>query len=209
MRFSSNPGPERINSFDKGSSGQFYPISKMGFTALLRQTYLDADWYQSKGNTDYRDNSLEAWIALQDLPQFFDAPGWLQVLRADQLGDEFGKQYIIRGNGNEYQRLAEIKATNAPLIIPINFPDAYDVSDPYDAQHVALEDMMHWGTSPHQPWKAGRTGHQLCHYRRWTQGEKRLLEKPAQSRSIRALSRRGLESTYLHARATHPDRTTG
>ena len=145
-------------SFDKGSSGQFYPISKMGFTALLRQTYLDADWYQSKGNTDYRDNSLEAWVALQDLPQFFDAPGWLQVLRADQLGDEFGKQYIIRGNGNEYQRLAEIKATNAPLIIPINFPDAYDVSDPYDAQHVALEDMMHWELAPTNPGKLAEQG---------------------------------------------------
>ena len=145
-------------SFDKGSSGQFYPISKMGFTALLRQTYLDADWYQSKGNTDYRDNSLEAWIALQDLPQFFDAPGWLQMLRADQLGDEFGKQYIIRGNGNEYQRLAEIKATNAPLIIPINFPDAYDVSDPYDAQHVALEDMMHWELAPTNPGKLAEQG---------------------------------------------------
>ena len=135
-------------SFDKGSSKQFYPISKMGCIALLRQTYLDAAWYQTSRNDDYHDESLEAWIAQQDLPQFFDAPGWLQLLRADQLGDEFGVQYVLRGNGNEYQRLDEIQATQASLIIPINFPDAYDVEDPYDAEHISLQDMKHWELAP-------------------------------------------------------------
>lgn len=135
-------------SFDKGSSGQSYPISKMGSIALLRQTYYDADWYQSAGNKSYVDNSLEAWNALQHVPQIFDAPGWIQILRADKLGDEFGIQYIIRGSGNEYQRLDKIKAANAPLIVPVNFPNPYDVDDPYDAQQVALEDMMHWELAP-------------------------------------------------------------
>ena len=135
-------------SFDKGSSKQYYPISKMGFIALLRQTYLDAAWYQTNRNDDYLDESLEAWMALQDLPQFFDAPGWIQLLRADQLGDEFGVQYILRGNGDEYQRLDEVKATNASVIIPLNFPDAYDVDDPYDAENVTLKDMMHWELAP-------------------------------------------------------------
>jgi imidazolonepropionase-like amidohydrolase len=135
-------------SFDKGSSQQYYPVSKMGFIALLRQTYLDAEWYQSEGNQDYRDNTLEAWIAAQNLPQVFDAPGWVQILRADQLGDEFGKQYIIRGKGDEYQRLDAIKATNAPIIVPINYPDPFDVDDPYEARHVALQDMKHWELAP-------------------------------------------------------------
>ena len=135
-------------SFDKGSSQQYYPISKMGFMALLRQTYLDAAWYQSTTNENYVDNSLMAWNALQELPQVFEAPGWIQILRADKLGDEFGVQYIIRGNGDEYQRLDEIKATNASLIVPVNFPDAYEVDDPYDAQDVRLKDMMHWELAP-------------------------------------------------------------
>src|SRR5690606_446798 len=116
---------------------------KMGFMALLRQTYLDAAWYQSAANEGYVDNSLMAWNTLQELPQIFEAPGWMQILRADKLGDEFGVQYIIRGNGDEYQRLDAIKATNAPLIVPVSFPDAYDVDDPYDAQNVRLKDMMH------------------------------------------------------------------
>ncbi len=138
-------------SFDKGSSKQYYPISKMGFIALLRQTYLDAQWYQSDNNKDYVDNTLEAWIGLQDIPQVFDAPGWLQELRADQLGDEFGKQYIIRGSGNEYQRLQALKATDAPLIIPLTFPDAFDVDDPYDARYLDFKDMKHWELAPTNP----------------------------------------------------------
>ncbi len=135
-------------SFDKGSSTQYYPISKMGFIALLRQTYLDAAWYQSAANQDYSDISLQAWNSLQDLPQIFDAPGWLQMLRADKLGDEFGKQYILCGSGDEYQRLEEIKATQAPLIVPVNFPAPFDVNDPYDAQDIDLEEMMHWELAP-------------------------------------------------------------
>ena len=145
-------------SFGKGSSPQYYPISKMGFLALLRQTYLDAAWYPTQRNDDYRDESLEAWIAQQDLPQFFDAPGWLQMLRADQLGDEFGVQYILRGNGDAYQRLDAMAATNAALIVPLTFPDAYDVSDPYDAEHVVLQDMMHWELAPTNPGRLATRG---------------------------------------------------
>jgi hypothetical protein len=33
-------------SLSKGSSTQDYPNSLMGSVALLRQTYLDADWYK-------------------------------------------------------------------------------------------------------------------------------------------------------------------
>ena len=145
-------------SFDKGSSKQFYPISDMGFVALLRQTYLDAAWYQTQRNDDYRDESLAAWVDQQDLPQFFDAPGWLALLRADQLGDEFGVQYVLRGSGDEYQRLEQIKATDASLIIPINFPKAYDVEDPYDAQHVSLPDMKHWELAPTNPGRLAAQG---------------------------------------------------
>ncbi len=35
-------------SFNKGTSTQSYPSSMMGSIALLRQTYLDAQWYKTK-----------------------------------------------------------------------------------------------------------------------------------------------------------------
>lgn len=135
-------------SFNRGTSRQIYPSSLMGFIALLRQTYLDADWYNKQNPKPFRDLSLEGWIASQGLPQIFEANGWINVLRADRVGDEFGKQYIIRGTGDEYQRLSEIKATNAPLIIPVSFPDAFDVEDPIDAEQVTVADMKHWELAP-------------------------------------------------------------
>ncbi len=138
-------------SFNRGTSRQNYPISLMGFVALLRQTQLNADWYFKQPNKSFKDLSLEAWTASQSLPQIFEANSWINDLRADKLGDEFGKQYIIRGGGDEYQRIAEIKATNASLIIPINFPEAYDVEDTFDADRTSLTEMKHWELAPTNP----------------------------------------------------------
>ena len=135
-------------SFSKGSSKQLYPISSMGFIAVLRQTYLDAKWYNAQTPRPFKDLSLEHWILSQSLPQVFDANSWMSDLRADKLGDEFGVQYIIKGGGDEYQRIAEIKATNAQFIIPLNYPAAYDVSDPFDAKEVSLAKMKHWELAP-------------------------------------------------------------
>ena len=138
-------------SFTKGSSKQLYPISSMGFIAVLRQTYLDAKWYKAQSPRPYKDLSLEHWELSQSLPQIFDANGWMSDLRADKLGDEFGIQYIIKGGGDEYQRIAEIKATGAQFIIPINYPAAYDVDDAFDAKEVSLEKMKHWEMAPTNP----------------------------------------------------------
>ncbi len=131
-------------SFTKGSSKQLYPISIMGYIAVLRQTYLDAKWYKAQNPRPFKDLSLEHWVLSQSLPQIFDANGWMNDLRADKLGDEFGVQYIIKGGGDEYQRIAEIKATGAQFIIPVKYPDTYDVNDPFDAKEVSLEQMKHW-----------------------------------------------------------------
>ena len=134
-------------SFDKGSSGQQYPSSIMGVVALLRQTYIDGQWYKTQD--DQTNLSLKAWNDVQSLPQVFEANGGkLRVLLADQIADEFGAQYIVKGNGDEYQRLNEIKAANVPLILPVNFPDAYDVEDPVAALDVSLADMKHWEMAP-------------------------------------------------------------
>jgi len=134
-------------SFSRGVSSQPYPSSLMGSIALFRQMYLDAEWY--KNNPTQETNiSLEYWNKNQDLPQIFDAGDKLNILRADKIGDEFGKQYIIRGNGDEYQRLDAVKATNAKLIIPVNYPDALDVENPYEATMVELDKLKHWELAP-------------------------------------------------------------
>jgi len=136
-------------SFDKGSSKQNFPVSLMGSIALLRQTYMDASWYKS--SQTFTDLSLDSWISQQSLPQIFEANDKLNVLRVDAVGDEFGVQYIIKGGGDEYQRISEIKSTKASLIIPVNFPKAYDVADPIDANNISLTDMKHWELAPTNP----------------------------------------------------------
>ncbi len=138
-------------SFDKGSSTQDYPNSLMGCIALLRQTYLDASWYKTKPNEEGTNLSLQAWNNNQTLPQIFETNDKWNALRADKIGDEFGVQYIIKAGGNEYQRINEIKATNASFIVPVNFPVAMDVEDPNDARQVALSDLKHWELAPTNP----------------------------------------------------------
>ncbi|MGB1206532.1 MAG: amidohydrolase family protein [Chitinophagales bacterium] len=135
-------------SFDKGESSQDYPSSLMGSIALLRQTYYDAQWYKAGQNVAEFNLSLDSWNNIQNLPQIFEASDRLSVLRADKVGDEFGVQYIFKGNGDEYKRLDALKNTNASFILPLNFPDAYDVEDPFDASNVSLSDMKHWELAP-------------------------------------------------------------
>lgn len=149
-------------SLEKGTSTQNYPSSLMGCIAVLRQTYLDAEWFGSQNPRPFADNSLEAWIQNQKLPQIFDANGWMNVLRADKLGDEFGVQYIIRGSGDEYKRVNEIKATNASLIVPVNYPEAYDVEDPFDAARVSLAEMKHWELAPTNLGALEKAGINFC-----------------------------------------------
>ncbi|HET6245623.1 MAG: amidohydrolase family protein [Bacteroidetes bacterium] len=135
-------------SFSKGKSSQDYPSSLMGSIALLKQTFLDAQWYKSLASNKEYNTSLEEWNKTQNLPQIFEATDKLTVLRADKLGDEFKVQYIIKTSGDEYQRIEDVKATNAALIVPLNFPSAYDVEDPFDARIVSIEDLKHWEMAP-------------------------------------------------------------
>jgi hypothetical protein len=88
-------------SFNKGTSTTGYPSSLMGSIALLRQSYYDALWYKSGGNTEERNLSLESMNRLSELPSFFDAGDKWNLFRADKVGDEFGVQYIIKTNVTE------------------------------------------------------------------------------------------------------------
>ncbi|WP_439129581.1 amidohydrolase family protein [Polaribacter sp.] len=135
-------------SFSKSvTSRQAYPSSRMGAMALLRQVYLDADWY-AKGNMKNTDLALKALNENKDLIQIFETNNHLDALRADKVGDEFGIQYTIVGSGDEYERINDIKSTNANFIIPVNFSNAYDVSNPLLAQQISLRDMRKWNQEP-------------------------------------------------------------
>lgn len=149
-------------SFSKGSSIQGYPSSLMGSIALLRQTYLDAQWYKSNPSAEGVNLSLKAWNEIQSLPQIFDAGDKWNDLRADRIGDEFGVQYIIKGGGNEYQRIKEIAATKAAFILSLNYPQAMDLEDPNDIRFVSLADMKHWELAPTNPGAMEKANLSFC-----------------------------------------------
>lgn len=135
-------------SFSKGSSTQSYPGSMMGTVALLRQTYLDAQWYKSNPVKEGVNISLRAFNETQSLPQIFEAGDKWADLRADRIGKEFGVQYIIKGGNNEYQRVKEIAATKAAFILPLNYPAPMDADDPNELRFTGLDDLKHWELAP-------------------------------------------------------------
>lgn len=138
-------------SLDKGSSVQSVPVSLMGSVALLRQTYLDADWFNNQQPRPFTDDTLEAWARIQTLPQIFEVPNWQMALTADKVGDEFESQYVLKTTGDSYRRVDLIKATGADLIVPLDFPEAPDVSNPLLADEVSFDDLKHWELAPFNP----------------------------------------------------------
>jgi len=135
-------------SLNKGMSPQDYPSSLMGAIALLRQTYYDAEWYKTNQSKTEYNITLEAFNKLQELPSVFEGNDKYNDLRGKKIADEFKVRYIIKGGGNEYQRLYDIQNTYSKYIIPVNYPDAIDVEDPFDAEQVSLNDLKHWEMAP-------------------------------------------------------------
>lgn len=186
-------------SFRKGSSTQNYPFSLMGCIALLRQTYLDGQWYKAEGDKEEKNLSLEAWNAAQSLPQMFETSDKLDILRIAQLGKEFNIKYLIKTTGDEYQRLDAVKTTGQPLVVSLNFPENPDVKDPYEALNVSLKELKHWELAPSNPARLEAAGIPFA----LTAAD--LKEKNKFWENLRKALEHGLsEQTALQALTYHP-----
>jgi N-acetylglucosamine-6-phosphate deacetylase len=139
-----------------------YPTSPMGAVALARQAFYDAQWYQAALAAVRADATLarpDANVALETLGRYVDAgglviadaPNELFVDRADRFAREFTLRLAIRGSGNEYRRLDEVRKTQRPVIVPLDFPKPPEVASPERAYSVSLEDLMHWHLAPENP----------------------------------------------------------
>ncbi len=152
-------------SFIRG--GQLnYPNSRMGSVALLRQAFLDADWYaraheiyrrspegQHKPETNVSLAALSAHCAAKR-PFAAYASDSLDLFRFAKIGREFGLDLWHVGTGYEYRRLDEVKTAGGRLILPLNFPKAPDVS----ADEVELRDLKHWDIAPENPARCAAEG---------------------------------------------------
>jgi imidazolonepropionase-like amidohydrolase len=135
-------------SLTRSRSADLYPSSQFGIIALLRQVNYDAQWYKQLPPGYFHDEGLEAYTSNLSLPQVFEVSNKLEIMRADKIGKEFGISYIIKGGGDEYQAIDEIKKAGNKLIVPVNFPEAPDVKDPYDAATVPYATLKHWELAP-------------------------------------------------------------
>jgi imidazolonepropionase-like amidohydrolase len=135
-------------SFDKGSSKQFYPISRMGVVSLLRQTEMDANWFANQTPRPFADVTLEAYTETDSLPKVMTAFDWKTLLLSDRIGDDMGHQDIIKGGGDEYQRVNEVKQTGATVIVGVDFPQPPDVMNSALAEYVTLRQLKHWELAP-------------------------------------------------------------
>ncbi len=132
------------------TSNQNYPSSLMGKLALLRQFYSDVNWFKEHPNQT-QDLSIQAQIKNQKLPAIFEANNQQNDLRIAKLSKQINQQFIIKGGGDELERINEIKQTGAKFIIPVNFPEAYDVSNTILAEKMALADLRFWNQAPANP----------------------------------------------------------
>lgn len=114
-----------------------YPASVMGTMALLRQSFLDADYYSTykslytKSRVGVKrpeyNSFLEALLpfALEKKPIVFTCKNQEDIKRALRLRDEFKITTFLSG-ANEAWRVAEkLKRANIPLLVSLDFKPPY------------------------------------------------------------------------------------
>ncbi len=145
-------------SFDKGSSMQEYPSSIMGSIALMRQTFLDAEWYD-KARSAWKRNknqimpeynsTLEQIAGTSTNPMIFDSQNTQNLIRGQRLANEFNLHFINIGSNHEYAYLDELKKLGIKeIILPLNFPLPPSVETVDDEAPVTLAELRHWNTAP-------------------------------------------------------------
>jgi len=146
-----------------------YPNSLMGAIALIRQTYLDAAWYQATQDaykkspaTTERPETNASLTALADQatrnPAVFEAEDELDLLRALRIADEFKLKPILFGNGYEYRVRKSLAEKKTPIILPLDFPKAPEIERPDQALEYRLDELQHWDRAPSNPARLAEAG---------------------------------------------------
>lgn len=150
--------------------GGMYPNSAMGTVALMKQTFMDAEWYirawgtyETGGRSTLPPETSEALSALGKAvqgkqPVLFQTDSEEDYLRAYKLAADYKLTPWFRGSGQEYRLVDVLKGRTQPLVLPLNFPDAPTVSSPESALNVTLADLRHWYLAPTNPSQLAAAG---------------------------------------------------
>ena len=151
-------------------AGPGYPTSGMGAITFIRQNLLDADWYDRAHRAwaarpdglrrPEQDRALAALVPVVrgDLPLVVETRDEDDFLRALRIAEEFSLDLWLRGNGFEYRVLEQVRAAGRPLILPLDFPSAPNVSTPDATLGVSLEALRHWDLAPENPGRLAAAG---------------------------------------------------
>ena len=146
-RYISTKAAEHFSFKKSTNSNQSYPSSVMGAIALIRQFYYDTRWYEA-GNAKHKDLAIEAALNQKALPKVFEADDKFNTLRAVKVGKEMVLDFYVVASGQEYELLDELKSNNAQLILPLDFPKAYETSDPLLMKKISLAQLRYWNQAP-------------------------------------------------------------
>ncbi|MCC6284791.1 MAG: amidohydrolase family protein [Phycisphaerales bacterium] len=148
----------QVVGFAQTSEPQGYPDSHMGSVALLRQTLSDAAWYaQGHGPAPAPFAALGA-PGEASLPLLFDVATELTGLHAIDAAEEAGRPLVLVGSGTEYKRLEAYRRAGVPVVVPLRFPKAPELTSYAAAESVELEAMMSWEQAPSNPRRLLRAG---------------------------------------------------
>ena len=162
-------------SFNKGVSRQKNPSSLMGSIALIRQSFLDAEWYSQQSNQ--KNLSYEAILEQEKLPKIFSITNELDYNRVLKIADEFEIDFIIKGNGKEFLVINDLINIRFPVIIPLAFPESYDVSNPEATDWISLEKLKNWESAPFNPGILAANNIQFCITSNGLKNSKDFLKK--------------------------------
>ena len=156
-----NSNASAVLSFKKGTSREDYPSSEMGSIALLRQTLYDAKWYSNNPKEAHLNSSLEALNHQLKFPLFFDVSDGLDIPRAQKIAKEFNLEFAYFGNGDEYKNMQDLKGMSNPIVLPLHFPEGFQVKDPYLARQIGLSELKHWELAPSNPYFLVKNGNSI------------------------------------------------
>ena len=153
--------PERFDFANFGRAG--YPVSKMGAVALVRQSFLDARWwgeaeaaYARRPAGQARPRFTAANAALLPAAQgretvVFEASDVLSLLRALNIAREMKLKARYVGAGDEYRLRDRVAGEKPDLVLRVDFPRPYRMSDESEWLDVPLERLRAIDRAPSNP----------------------------------------------------------
>ena len=190
VAFAANPGNDG------------YPNSLMGCIAVIRQSWLDARWYEGQRAAGGRAfntalAALHPTLRTQAPQPVVVEPGSvLMAERALRLGQEFGWNLQVVASGQEWRRPDLLRGSTVPFIVPVSFPVAPKLPDAADWDAVPLDVLRQWDWAPENPAVLRRSGVEIA------LTTHALADRKDFRKNLRAAMARGLSETDALAALT-------